>query len=95
MLLVGLGHFAQAVLGEDQLAGRRIRGVDIHHALFELCRQVMPAAQRGVVHGKGEHLAKGGMHLGGQRLQQQRHVWEEVIDRRGRNAGAFGHRVDA
>lgn len=34
VLAVGLGDFGQAVLGEDQLAGRRVLAVDVEHALL-------------------------------------------------------------
>ncbi len=94
MLAIGLGDFGQAVAGENQLAGRRVAGVDRQHALLDDPRQVAPAAQACMVHRLFEARAEGGVDLAGQPLEQGRHAGEEVVDRRWWHFRAFGHAID-
>ena len=51
MLAVGLGHFGEAVLGEDQLPGGGVVAVDGQHAQFHHARQIAPVMQAVVVDG--------------------------------------------
>jgi len=81
------------VLHEDQLAGGAVLFVDPEHALFDQSRQVAPAAQALVIDGLLEAVPERRVHIGGERREQCRHAGEEVVDGRGRNAGALRHRV--
>ena len=49
VLLIGLGHFGQAVLCQDQLARCSILGINGQHALLDQAREVVPATQGSVI----------------------------------------------
>ncbi|KWV85293.1 hypothetical protein PFLmoz3_05070 [Pseudomonas fluorescens] len=81
MLAIGLGHFGQPMLGQDQLARRGIVAVDAEHALFNDVGQVAPMLERFMLDGRLDGGAKGCVNVSGQRLKQRRHTGEKVVHR--------------
>ncbi|MNG04679.1 hypothetical protein D3C84_878300 [compost metagenome] len=94
VLTVGLGHFAQTVLGKNQLTGCGILVVDAQHALLDQAREVVPGVQRVGFDRLGQARPEGAMHIGGQGLEQGRDTGEKVIHRGRRDLRPLGDAVD-
>ena len=94
VLTVRLGHFAQAMLRQDQLPRRRVLVVDLQHAHFHQPRQVPPTVQGLWVDWRLQAGAEGAVYVGGEGFEQRRDAGKEVIHGRRRDLRPLRHAVD-